>query len=255
MSDRSPINDFDAYRHEWENNSYTQSNNVSKFSLNNNSLKFSQSLNDLRERKTSFTTCMVGVCVFLYLISFFVPSVYFLAYNPIWALNHPWTILTSGFVHSGILHIVFNMLTLYYIGGELEKILGSTKTALIYILSIIGGTSLTVIYSLLTLTGMNTFTLGASGGIFGIFGAIFVIQKRQGISTTPMIILIIINLSMGFLVPNIAIMGHLGGLIFGTLTTYILTRQKVYYSKTLTIITSVLLFVIELLLCFGFYYI
>ncbi|QPK94155.1 rhomboid family intramembrane serine protease [Actinomyces sp. zg-332] len=254
MSDISPINDFDAYKHEWNKNSYQQSNNVKKFSLGNKNYNISHSVIRLKKSHTPFTKAIVAICVFLYILQLFIPHISFkLAYHPFWTMFNPWTVLTSGFIHIGFLHILFNMITLYYIGGELEKMLGSLRTGIVYIVSIIGGSALTAAYYMLTSIGANAFTLGASGGIFGIFGAIYVLQKRQGISTTPMLTLIGLNLAMTFIIPDIAVMGHIGGLVFGTAMTYILSRPKVYKSTSATILSALPVIIVELLLCFGFY--
>lgn len=111
--------------------------------------------------------------------------------------------------------------------------------ASIFFASAIGASAFAGLHILFDNVAISTFTGGASGVIFGFLGAVFVLQKKSGITTTPMIILIILNLTMGLLMPNVSFMGHVGGLVFGTLTAYLLTRNKLYYSKTLSNLTTI----------------
>lgn len=263
MSDNSPIRDFDAYRHEWDKNDYSKANKnnnsaKNKFSLNggsNANSKLKGFLGNFFNSPAPFTKTVVAICVAMYVLLSLFPSIKtsYLVYNVVFASDYPWVVVTSAFVHWGLVHIFFNAFTLYYIGSEIEKMIGSLRIAGIFFVSVIGGSALTALSTLVIEDNFYTFTAGASGGIFGLFGAIFILQKRAGISTTPMIILIIINLSMGFIVPDIAIESHIGGLIFGLLITHLLTRPKVYFSRNLTLGVIICLTVIGYCLCFAVY--
>ncbi|MFN8053105.1 MAG: rhomboid family intramembrane serine protease [Acidimicrobiales bacterium] len=123
-----------------------------------------------------------------------------------------WRIFTSGFLHASVLHLGFNMFALYMIGGFLERIIGPVKFALIYAVSLIGG-SLGVIL----LAGPRDLTVGASGAIFGVFGAFAVLQLSRGMNPMQSGIgsTILLNLVITFAVPGISIGGHLGGLLTG----------------------------------------
>lgn len=119
-------------------------------------------------------------------------------------------LLTSTFAHSGITHILFNMYALYVLGPELERHLGRGRFLSLYGLSALGGS---VLVYLLTAPGVST--VGASGAIYGLFGATFVASKRLNLDVRWLIGLIAINLAITFYIPNISWQGHIGGLITG----------------------------------------
>ncbi|BAS06640.1 putative rhomboid protease YdcA [Arthrobacter sp. Hiyo4] len=132
----------------------------------------------------------------------------------------PWRMLTAAFLHSQgfILHIVLNMYMLWIFGQALEPLLGRVRFLALYLISAIGGS---VGYLLLTpgyvpgvpLAGV----VGASGAIFGLFGAMLLVQRHRGGDTRQLWVLIAINGVIGFVVPQIAWQAHLGGLVTGAL--------------------------------------
>ena len=127
--------------------------------------------------------------------------------------------LTSAFLHSQgfLLHIVLNMYTLWIFGQALEPLLGRIRFLAVYLLSAIGGS---VGYLLLTPVlpeGGPVGLVGASGAIFGLFGAMLVVQRHRGGETRQLWVLIAINGVIGFMVPQIAWQAHLGGFITGAL--------------------------------------
>ena len=136
------------------------------------------------------------------------------AYAPVTTDVQPWRMLTSGFLHSmsNPLHLLLNMYMLYLFGRVLEPALGRWRFLLLYLLAIVGGS-----LGVLLLAHPFTFVVGASGGIFGLFGALFVLQRRLGQPIAPIAVLIAINLVFGFIVPGIAWQAHLGGLVTGAL--------------------------------------
>ena len=126
-------------------------------------------------------------------------------------------LITSGFLHAGIIHLVFNMYALYVIGPQLESFFGKVKFSIIYIGSILFGNLL----SLLFIQG-NYISCGASGAIFGLLGALlyFGYHYRVYLSDvikSQIIPLIVINLLIGMFVAGINIVAHIGGLIGGFL--------------------------------------
>ncbi|QRZ61599.1 rhomboid family intramembrane serine protease [Rothia sp. ZJ932] len=129
-----------------------------------------------------------------------------------------WRMLTAGFVHSqsNIAHVGMNMFTLYLFGQALEPLMGRVKYLLTYLLAILGG-SLAVLMIAPTAT-----VVGASGGVFGLFGALLVLTKLRGGNTRSLATLIAINFAFGLIFPNISWEGHLGGLIAGALVAYLL---------------------------------
>lgn len=126
-------------------------------------------------------------------------------------------LLTSAFMHYGIAHLLFNMYALYVIGPPLEKWLGRLRFTSLYFLSALGGSVLVYL-----LSPLNAATAGASGAVFGLFGASFVIGKRLNLDVRWVVGLIAINLAFTFVIPlmggqNISWQGHVGGLITGAL--------------------------------------
>lgn len=137
--------------------------------------------------------------------------------------REPWRMLTSVFVHStgGVLHLGLNMLSLFLFGRALEPALGRVRFLVLYLVSGFGG-SVAVL-----LLAPASVTLGASGAIFGIVGAFFVIQRRIGMNNTGLLILIVVNLVFGFLPgTNISWQAHIGGLAAGVAVAFIYLRTR-----------------------------
>ncbi len=122
-------------------------------------------------------------------------------------------LITSGFLHDGIMHIGFNMFALWILGPQLERALGWPRFVGLYFASMLGG-SLGVL-----LVSPQTPTIGASGAVFGLLGAIIVIQRKSGISIWQSGLggVMLINLAFTFLIPGVSIGGHIGGLVAGAL--------------------------------------
>ena len=125
-------------------------------------------------------------------------------------------LVTSAFLHYGVPHLLLNMWALYVVGPPLEMLLGRLRFGALYALSLLGGS---VLVYLLTL---NTPTAGASGAVFGLFGATFVVAKRLNLDLRWVVAVIVINLVFTFVAPavssqRISWQGHLGGLVTGAL--------------------------------------
>ncbi|MFE1308283.1 rhomboid family intramembrane serine protease [Streptomyces sp. NPDC058755] len=124
--------------------------------------------------------------------------------------------VTSMFTHQEYWHIGFNMLSLWWIGGPLEAALGRARYLAVYFVSGLAGGALTYL-----LTPPTTASLGASGAIFGLFGATAVLMRRMNYDMRPMIALLVINLIITFSPGmNIAWQAHIGGLVAGVVTGY-----------------------------------
>jgi len=129
-------------------------------------------------------------------------------------------LITAAFLHSqpgggsfGVTHILFNMWALWVIGPQLEQVLGRWRFTSLYLLSALGGS---VLLYLVDPTGA---AVGASGAIFGLFGAFFVIAKRLNAPAGGIVFLLVLNLVITFTVPGISWEGHIGGLLTGGLLT------------------------------------
>ena len=129
-------------------------------------------------------------------------------------------LLTSAFLHEppgsglGLAHIIFNMWALIVVGPSLERMLGRARFLAVYVVSALAGS---VLFYLLAQPNAQAF--GASGAIFGLFGAWFVLARRLRLDSRQVVLLIVLNLGITFLVRSIAWQAHVGGLIAGTLLT------------------------------------
>lgn len=121
-------------------------------------------------------------------------------------------LVSSGFLHSGLMHLAFNMYALWILGPQLERALGRPRFVALYFVSMLGGAAGVM------LLDPDVATVGASGAIFGLFGAVAVIQKSLGgsIWRTGIGQLLVLNLLITFAVGSISVGGHLGGLVAGT---------------------------------------
>nr|WP_221333196.1 rhomboid family intramembrane serine protease [Nocardia transvalensis] len=120
-------------------------------------------------------------------------------------------VLGSGFLHYGPVHLLVNMFALYILGRDCEMVLGRLRFAAVYLASLLGGSAAVMWLA------QDSATAGASGAIYGLFGAMTVILLRLRQSPTQMLVLIVINLIISVSLPGISLWGHLGGLAAGTL--------------------------------------
>ncbi|MFF2452356.1 rhomboid family intramembrane serine protease [Isoptericola sp. NPDC058082] len=139
------------------------------------------------------------------------------AFAPSVGLDQPWRFLTAAFLHStSILHILFNMYALWLTGPFLEQAFGRGRFVALYVLSAIGGSVGYLLLATPTIDGgWNTAVVGASGAVFGLFGAIIPVLRRTGRSAAQILVLIAINMAIPFFVGGIAWQAHLGGLAVG----------------------------------------
>ncbi len=133
----------------------------------------------------------------------------------------PWRIVTAAFTHGGFFHIALNMLALWMVGRSLEPLLGTWRFVTTYLLAAAGGSAAVGILSL------ATPVVGASGAVFGLFGALVVIGRHLGANMTGIYIVLGINLVMGF-IPGFSIswQAHVGGLVIGALIGFVFTRTR-----------------------------
>ncbi|MFF0079785.1 rhomboid family intramembrane serine protease [Streptomyces canus] len=124
-------------------------------------------------------------------------------------------LVTSMFAHQEIWHIGFNMLSLWWLGGPLEAALGRARYLAVYFVSGLAGSALAYL-----LADPGTQTLGASGAIFGLFGATAVLMRRLNYDLRPIMALLVINLIFTFGWSSISWQAHIGGLVAGVVTGY-----------------------------------
>ena len=171
------------------------------------------------------TYVMMAICILMYLVTWVFPSLKSsLALVPLFLMSRPWTILMGAFLHGGLLHILFNMLSLYWVGRAIEPVLGWWRFLTVYLVSALGGSAFILAWCLIQPSELLVGTVGASGAVFGLFGAVFVLQRLGGADTTPILTLLGINLVYGFLASGISWQAHIGGAVVGVAATWVLAR-------------------------------
>ncbi len=143
-------------------------------------------------------------------------------YGPLVAHGDWWRLITSAFLHYGPFHLAINMYSLYFAGSILEQVIGRWRFALLYLASGLAGAAGALVWS------PNVPTVGASGAIFGILGALFVLERRGNIATGGQVGgLIVLNLIFTFVLSSfISVGGHVGGLIGGLLLMLAFARFR-----------------------------
>lgn len=188
------------------------------------------------------TWSIIALCVVVYILQVIPgsPVTNALLYYAPYTYAQPWRMITALFVHSpsSVLHLLFNMYSLFVIGPLLERMVGRVRFLALYLLSGFGG-SVAVL-----LLAPGTPVVGASGAIFGLLGAFFVIQRRLGGNSVQILVVIGLNLVIGF-VPgtNIAWQAHVGGLVIGALVALVYLRTRRVSQRTVQIISVTGIFV------------
>jgi len=154
---------------------------------------------------------------------------------------------TSAFLHAGVVHLLLNMFALAALGPQLETALGRLRFAALYLLSALGGS-----VAAFLLAPVQTPSVGASGAIFGLFGAYYVVVRRLGGNTGSILGLLAVNLVITFTLPFIDWRAHLGGLVTGTAIAAVLAYAPRGERRTLVqaggcALVAVLLIVLVLL--------
>ena len=136
--------------------------------------------------------------------------------------NDWYRLITSGFLHFGVIHIAFNMLMLYQLGNLLERPLGRARFGALYAACLLGG-SFGVI-----LQNANSIAGGASGAVFGLMAAAAVSLHRQGVSvfSTGLGTTLLLNIFITFAIPGISKGGHIGGAVAGAICGFIVLAPR-----------------------------
>lgn len=144
-------------------------------------------------------------------------------FAPLLAMSEPWRMLSAGFVHdwTGPIHILFNSYAIWIFGRQLEPMLGPLRFLILYLTSIVGGS-----VAVLWLSDPVVPVVGASGALFGLMAAFFVIIRATGGNASQLFGLIAINFALGFFVSGISWEGHLGGMVAGLLIAVVYARTR-----------------------------
>ncbi len=156
----------------------------------------------------------------VYVIQFVLGDVYisnFALFAPSVSSGQLWRLLTAGFLHGSILHLLFNVYILWVLGSQLENIVGKTKFISIYFISLLGGSLASYLFS-----PFGSYSIGASGAIFGLMGAMLVVGRKRNTDISQIATLVVINVVIGFVLSGIDWRAHLGGLAAGAFITWVL---------------------------------
>jgi membrane associated rhomboid family serine protease len=192
------------------------------------------------------TLSIMGVCVFVYVLQS-IPGLNAtdaLLYSPLYSFGEfasqgvpyePWRMITAMFAHSVgngsllgslPLHLLFNMFTLWMFGQVLETMIGRARFFVLYMLSGLAGSIGVFVWAILNPSTIPNAMIGASGAIFGLMAAYLVIQRKLGADTSQLLVLIAINLVIGFMPGSgISWQAHVGGLIGGAVVGVIYTLR------------------------------
>lgn len=167
------------------------------------------------------TYTIMGICAVLFVLQMLgmdrAVSEWFM-FAPFRSFAMPWTLVTSGFLHGSLAHVGLNLYALWAVGQYLERALGHWRYLAVFLVSVLGGHVAVLLFASVATDAWFTGTVGASGGLFGMFGALLILQRRLGAESTQVLILIVLNFVIGFIYPNISWQGHLGGLVVGAAT-------------------------------------
>jgi len=171
-----------------------------------------------KQKDPIVTKILIVVLVAMHILSGLYGLIDELAVNRFFVLSGEYyRLITGTFIHSGLLHLLFNCYALYIIGSQVENYLGKFKYLIVYFFSALSGSLLSILFS-------NSFSVGASGAIFGLMGALvyFGYHYRVYLETvikSQILPLIALNIFIGFAVEGIDNAAHIGGLIGGLLST------------------------------------
>ncbi|ACU84090.1 rhomboid family serine protease [Brachybacterium faecium] len=173
-------------------------------------------------RRTPYVTyTLIGLSVLAFVGQTLAPQIVqqLGIFAPYRAVFMPWTFFTAGFLHGGILHLALNMYALWIVGQYLEQTLGHVRYAAVFLTAVLGGHTAVYLLADPLSSAWITGTLGASGGVFGLFAAMFIVNRHLGGQTAQIVVLIVLNLVLTFTIPGISWQGHLGGLVIGAAVT------------------------------------
>jgi membrane associated rhomboid family serine protease len=178
--------------------------------------------------KRSATYSLIAVICGAYLLQLLVPSIQqqlmLPSFEYLQFTNEWYRLFTVALTHGGFLHLGFNMYSLMVLGNPLEAAYGKQKFLIVFFVSLLTG-SLTSAY----FASLYSASVGASGAIFGLFGALAIVGKKIGADIRSIVVIIGINFAFGFAVGGVDWRAHLGGLIGGVVAAQFVMKQPRYY--------------------------
>jgi rhomboid protease GluP len=175
--------------------------------------------------KRSATYSLIAVICGAYLVQLLVPSIQQQLFLPsidyLSATNQWYRLVTVALTHGGLLHLGFNMYALMILGNPIEEAYGKNKFLIVFFASLLSG-SLTSAY----FASIYSASVGASGAVFGLFGAMVVVGKRIGADIRSIVAIIGLNFVFGFALGGVDWRAHLGGLIGGYVTSLLVLKNR-----------------------------
>lgn len=190
----------------------------------NKAPKIKQSLRTSGAQIPVVTKYLIGICVGALFYSILNGGTAYMAYKfgmvPAAVANgESWRLISAAFLHGGILHLLFNMYALYWLGPQLEQLLGHLRFASVYLIAAFGGNVASYFFS-----NLATVSVGASGAIFGLMTATIVIGRELRADVSQLMTLLVLNVVIGFASAGIDWRAHLGGAIVGAAAGYLQTH-------------------------------
>ena len=176
--------------------------------------------------RSSITNSLIVVICASYLIQLLVPSYEsnLLLYRAGIESGEYYRLFTVALLHSGLLHLGFNMYSLHLLGTPVENFYGRGRYVTILLISQLAASCASIF-----LNSANVYSIGASGAIFGLFGSLAVSGRAMGVDFRSIGTIILINFALGFMVSGIDWRAHLGGLIGGAVATWVLRTVRKGY--------------------------
>jgi len=176
---------------------------------------------------------LVALNVLVFIVTMVRPDiVLFLGMTPALFLRQPWTIVTSIFVHGSFNHILFNMISLFFLGSFLIRVVGERSFLWVYFLGGLAGNALFMVLAHPASTGV-----GASGAIYAVGGTLAMMAPRLPVFVfpfpfpIPLWVALIAFLALSFIIPGIAWEAHVGGLLLGLIAGYLFKRKRGAYRR------------------------
>ena len=175
--------------------------------------------------KRSATYSIIAVICGAYLVQLLVPSIQQHLFLPnidyLSATNQWYRLLTVALTHGGLLHLGFNMYSLMVLGNPIEEAFGKNKFLIIFFASLLTGSLASSYFA-----SIYSASVGASGAVFGLFGAMVVVGKRIGADIRSIVVIIGLNFVFGFALGGVDWRAHLGGLVGGYITSQLVLNKR-----------------------------
>ena len=175
--------------------------------------------------KRSATYSLIAVICGAYLVQLLIPTLQQQLFLPsidyLSATNQWYRLITVALTHGGLLHLGFNMYALLVLGSPIEEAFGKNKFLIIFFISLLAG-SITSSY----FAAIYSASVGASGAVFGLFGAMIIVGKRIGADIRSTVVIIALNFIFGFALGGVDWRAHLGGLIGGYIAAQIILKKR-----------------------------